>query len=105
MISKKSKLIITHVGLKIREIRIRRGYTISKLANISKIEYSHLSKIELGKINTTIKQLKKISIALNVNLIYFFTNLNDKHYLIENDEIPLSNFSEIQQKSKEDFII
>lgn len=55
------------VGAKIRKIRITQGLSIQNLAYEIGIEYTQLSRIERGKINTSIFQLFLISRALEVN--------------------------------------
>ena len=56
------------VGKSIRDIRLKKGLTIEKVANDAGIEYTQLSRIELGEINTTIFQIYKLSIALDTNI-------------------------------------
>ncbi len=45
------------LGARIRELRKRKGLTMQQLANEVGIEYIQLSRIERGKINTTIYQV------------------------------------------------
>ncbi len=45
------------LGAKIRALRKRKGLTMQQLANEVGIEYIQLSRIERGKINTTIYQV------------------------------------------------
>ena len=54
------------VGAKIRKIRLSKGFSIQNLAYEIGIEYTQLSRIERGKINTSIYQLFLISRALDV---------------------------------------
>ena len=54
------------VGAKIRKIRLTKGFSIQNLAYEIGIEYTQLSRIERGKINTSIYQLFLISRALDV---------------------------------------
>lgn len=63
------------VGRRVREIRKEKGFTIEGLANEANIEYSQLSRIELGKINTTLAQLQIIAKALEVKLTYLLNEL------------------------------
>ena len=55
------------VGAKIRKIRNEKGLSIQNLAYEIGSEYTQLSRIERGKINTSIFQLFVISRALQVN--------------------------------------
>lgn len=45
------------LGAKIRELRKKKGLTMQQLSNELGIEYIQLSRIERGKINTTIYQV------------------------------------------------
>ena len=66
------KRLADKIGNNIRAIRQRKGMSIEKLAFKSDIGYMQLSRIELGKINTTIYQLFKISKSLEVDLHELF---------------------------------
>lgn len=58
--------ICKHVGSRIRELRLDKGLTIEKLALESGIDYTQISRIELGKINTSIYQIYNITNTLKV---------------------------------------
>lgn len=64
------------VGKSIRTMRIKRGMTIEKLANEAGIEYTQLSRIELGKINTSIYQIYVLSNTLSVPVPEIFRDLS-----------------------------
>lgn len=64
------------VGTKIREIRTNKGLSIEKLANEAGIDYTQLSRIELGKINTSVYQVYVISNSLSVTVPEIFQNLD-----------------------------
>ena len=66
------KRLADRIGNNIRAIRQRKGMSIEKLAFKSDIGYMQLSRIELGKINTTIYQVFKISKSLEVDLHELF---------------------------------
>ncbi len=66
------KRLADKIGNNIRAIRQRKGMSIEKLAFKSDIGYMQLSRIELGKINTTIYQVFKISKSLEVDLHELF---------------------------------
>lgn len=54
-------------GIKIRELRNRKGYTSLDLANISKLSKSYIEEIERGdKKNPSFKTVEKLADALNV---------------------------------------
>ncbi len=66
------KRLADRIGNNIRAMRQRKGMSIEKLAFKSDIGYMQLSRIELGKINTTIYQVYKISKSLEVDLHELF---------------------------------
>jgi transcriptional regulator with XRE-family HTH domain len=60
------------IGARIRSIRNDKGLSMEKLANDTGIEYSQLSRIELGKINTSIYHVYLIANSLKVPLYDLF---------------------------------
>ncbi len=68
------KEISEKIGANIRTIRLSKGLTIERLAAEASMEYTQLSRIELGQINTSIFQVYKIAKALNVNICDLFHN-------------------------------
>ncbi|MFM1930643.1 MAG: hypothetical protein RL387_1971 [Bacteroidota bacterium] len=73
------KKILAHkIGGNIRLLRKSKGMSIEKLAYKSDIGYVQLSRIELGKINTTIYQVFRISQSLEVELNELFILNNSK---------------------------
>lgn len=60
------------VGYRVRELRVIRKLSIEKLALESGLEYTQVSRIELGKINTSIYQIYKISKTLDVPIPEIF---------------------------------
>jgi transcriptional regulator with XRE-family HTH domain len=65
--------ICKHVGSRIRELRLDKGLTIEKLALESGIDYTQISRIELGKINTSIYQIYNITNTLKVPMRDIFS--------------------------------
>ena len=63
------------LGTRVRELRLEKGITIEKLALDAEMQYAHLSRIEHGKINTTVFQIYKISKSLNQPIANFFLNI------------------------------
>lgn len=53
-------------GNNLRALRIRKGLTMTELANLCDIEYRQVSDIELGKINTTIATVYLLAEALEI---------------------------------------
>ena len=76
MLSKKE--VCKLLGGRIREARTVRGLTIEALALELNLEYSQLSRIELGKINTSIFHVYQISKCLQAPLADLFNDLNQE---------------------------
>lgn len=60
------------VGQKIREIRLKKRLTIEQAAHNAGLEYTQLSRIELGKINTSIYQAFLITQSLDIKISDIF---------------------------------
>ncbi|NBO49046.1 MAG: XRE family transcriptional regulator [Chitinophagia bacterium] len=60
------KPVALELGQRIRKARLQKDLTIQALADLVGIEYTQMSRIELGKINTSVLQVCKISRALEV---------------------------------------
>lgn len=58
---------IKKLGERIRELRTQKGLTIQKLADIAGLEYIQLSRIERGKINTSVSHIAKLAQSLETN--------------------------------------
>jgi transcriptional regulator with XRE-family HTH domain len=71
----KDELIVL-VGKRVREIRLSKGLTLERVAFDAGIEYKQLSRIELGKVNTSIYQIYIVSKSLNVPLPELFNTTN-----------------------------
>jgi transcriptional regulator with XRE-family HTH domain len=56
------------IGQNIVRLRTERNLTQVQLANLCDFEKANMSRLELGKINPTIKTLLKVSVSLNVPL-------------------------------------
>ena len=59
-------------GIKVREIRKDKKLSMRKFAVLADIEYSQLSRIELGQINTTISSAYNLAQALDVPVSTLF---------------------------------
>ncbi len=57
---------ITKIGARVRQIRISKGLTLERVAFDAGMDYTQLSRIELGKINTSIYQIYVVSNSLKV---------------------------------------
>jgi transcriptional regulator with XRE-family HTH domain len=55
------------IGKRIRQLRMENHLTLETLAFNADMDYTQLSRIELGKINTSIFQIHKIAAALEIS--------------------------------------
>jgi transcriptional regulator with XRE-family HTH domain len=65
------------LGTAIRNLRIKKGWTMEKTAFESEMEYIQISRIELGKINTTVYQVFKLAKAMDTEIAEFFVGIHD----------------------------
>ena len=63
----KDDKLLAEIGNKIRTCRINKGFSIEYLANESEVDYSQLSRMELGKVNFSISILFKIATNLGID--------------------------------------
>ena len=68
--------LIVKVGKRVREIRLSKGLTMERVAFDAGIEYVQLSRIELGKVKTSIYQIYIVSQSLNVEMPELLTLIN-----------------------------
>ena len=67
-----NKNFICQFGIKLREIRESRNMTIQSLADTINVEYSQISRIERGLINTSIGLIYEIAVALEIDIKELF---------------------------------
>jgi len=72
------KNVQCYLGTTIRNLRIRKGWTMEKTAFESEMEYIQISRIELGKINTTVYQVYKLAKALDIEMTEFFAGIHEE---------------------------
>jgi transcriptional regulator with XRE-family HTH domain len=63
---------IIKFGLNLRKIRISKKISMQNLAYAIEVEYSQISRIELGKINTSISTVSELAKALEVPVTDLF---------------------------------
>lgn len=63
------------IGYKIRSIRKSKKMSIERVALDAEMEYTQLSRIERGKINTSIYHIYKISNTLDIRLPDLLDNI------------------------------
>lgn len=56
------------VEILVKKIRIEKGYTIDKVAQLAKMSKGHLSRIERGETEPTISTLARLAMALKVHV-------------------------------------
>ena len=95
------------IGKKIREIRIKKGYTQEELCELLDFgDRIKMSRIENGKQSMTANELINFCNTLNISLDYLIndSNLSAEEFLtfgsrfIENDEIDFEQKREVIQK-------
>jgi len=59
--------VVKLIGMRIRQLRMEGHLTLETLAFNADMDYTQLSRIELGKINTSIFQIHKIASALAIS--------------------------------------
>lgn len=67
-----NETFIKEFGKNLRKIRLSKKVSMQTLAYTINVEYSQISRIELGKICTTISTIYEIAEALEVPLHLFF---------------------------------
>ena len=63
-----------NIGDRIKNLRLKKGITVNKLANLAGVSQSYLRDIELGKKQPTVEYLSYICTALDITLEAFFAN-------------------------------
>ena len=64
----RNKELLVKFGKHLKQLRESKNLYQQELANLCDIEHSQISRIELGKINTTISTLFLIASKLNINV-------------------------------------
>lgn len=68
-------MITKEVGMRIRELRTRKGFSQEKLALEAEIDRTYLAGIENGRRNPTLKSLEKILRTLEISFEDFFKGI------------------------------
>jgi transcriptional regulator with XRE-family HTH domain len=72
------KTFLSSIGAKIKEIRMTKNMSQTKLAEMCNIEKANLSRIESGQTNITVLTLVKISKALDTPAAEILSVIQDK---------------------------
>jgi transcriptional regulator with XRE-family HTH domain len=67
------------LGLRVRELRRARDWTLEQAANHAGLARSTLSKIENGQMSPTYEALKKLALGLGISVPQLFTPSTDPH--------------------------
>ena len=78
-----------NLGSVIKEVRKQKQMTLKNLSEVTDLSISFLSQLERGKSSATLKSLKKISLALEVNPSYFFQHLNEEQDLNQQNSLTM----------------
>ena len=65
-------MITTAIGLRIRELRLKTGYSQEAFSNKIGMARTYFAEVETGKRNISVRNLKKIADGLDVSLSTFF---------------------------------
>jgi len=68
--------LLRNVGVRLRNYRKKRGLTMMDVVDLSGIEYPQLSRIERGKINTSISHIALLAKTLHIKLKELFEGLD-----------------------------
>lgn len=74
------------IGVRIREIRHKKGMTLNELSRLTGVTASYLSQLERDIIEPSLSSLRKIAGALNVPIYSFLVDEQKEHILIRKDE-------------------
>ena len=69
--------IAKQIGQRIRNYRIKQGFSQEKLAELSGVHPTYIGQLERGEKNATLESIEKISNALSVPLSKLFEKLGE----------------------------
>lgn len=58
--------ICVRIGLRVRDLRMKKGWSQRMLADHAQIEQAHLARIETGQVEPGVLVLERIAVALGV---------------------------------------
>ena len=59
-------------GIRLQKLRISKNLSIRKLANVSELEYSHVQRIESGKVNVALTTIYALADGLELDPAQLF---------------------------------
>lgn len=63
------------IGNKIKDLRLKKGFSQEKLAELSNLHRTYIGMVERGERSITVKRLKQILESLDLSLEEFFRDL------------------------------
>ncbi len=64
--------ILLKLGQKVRYERVKTGLSQEKLAELAELNTNSIGMLERGELNINIKNLEKIALALNLEIVSLF---------------------------------
>ncbi len=64
--------ILLKLGQKVRYERVKTGVSQEKLAELAELNTNSIGMLERGELNINIKNLEKIALALNLEIVSLF---------------------------------
>lgn len=74
------------INKKIKQIRFEKEMTLKDLSEETGLSISFLSQIERGSTSLAITSLKKIAESFNVNMTYFFEEIENHNYVLKEED-------------------
>ncbi|WP_085522702.1 helix-turn-helix domain-containing protein [Tuberibacillus sp. Marseille-P3662] len=71
-----------NIHRKIKSLRLEKEMTLKDLSGKTGLSVSFLSQVERGSSSLAITSLKKISDAFNINITYFFREIENHNYAV-----------------------
>ncbi|WP_121604906.1 helix-turn-helix domain-containing protein [Virgibacillus sp. Bac332] len=75
-----------HIHKKIKSLRLEKEMTLKDLSEATELSVSFLSQIERGSSSLAITSLKKIADAFQINISYFFHEIENYNYAVHKED-------------------
>lgn len=67
---------ITHIGIRVKKLRIEKGFSQDELASLLNISQSNISRLEIGELEPNMFHLAMLKRLLNTNYDYLIEGIN-----------------------------
>lgn len=84
--SAESLLDATHLGQRIRRLRLKRSMGLVELGKLTGLSASFLSQLETGRVVPTLRNLARLSLVFQKDLSYFFQSTERSAFRIQRDK-------------------